>query len=159
MSWFSGAAGAGFLITAVMSAAMWLGRGSQGDFWRACSGVFLLSLLAYVLAEQKLVKYYGLEYALWALMIGLLISNTTGVSQVLRAGTRTELYMKTGLVLLGAEVLFGKLLALGLPGICVSWVVTPVVLIVTFWFGQRVLKMESAALNMVISADMSAVVS
>ena len=95
------------------------------------------------------------EYALWALMIGLLISNTTGVSQVLRAGARTELYMKTGLVLLGAEVLFGKLLALGLPGICVSWVVTPVVLIVTFWFGQRVLKMESAALNMVISADMS----
>lgn len=155
VAWFSGAAGAGFLITAVMSAAMWLGRGSEGDFWRACSGVFLLSLLAYVLAEQKLVKYYGLEYALWALMIGLLISNTTGVSQVLRAGARTELYMKTGLVLLGAEVLFGKLLALGLPGICVSWVVTPVVLIVTFWFGQRVLKMESAALNMVISADMS----
>ncbi|MFO0132693.1 MAG: YeiH family protein, partial [Planctomyces sp.] len=155
VSWFTGAASAGVLITAVMSAVMWLGRGSRGDFWRACAGVFLLSLLAYVLAEQKVVKYYGLEYALWALVIGLLISNTTGVSKALSAGVRTELYMKTGLVLLGAEVLFGKLLALGLPGICVSWVVTPVVLIVTFWFGQRVLKMESAALNMVISADMS----
>ena len=117
--------------------------------------VFGLSMLAYVLAEQKVVKYYGLEYALWALLIGLLISNTVGVSGRLRPAVRTELYMKTGLVLLGAEVLFGKLLALGLPGICVSWVVTPVVLIVTFWFGQRVLKIESAALNMVISADMS----
>ena len=61
-----------------------------------------------------MVKYYGLEYALWALVIGLLISNTTGVSKALSAGVRTELYMKTGLVLLGAEVLIGKLLALGL---------------------------------------------
>jgi len=154
-SWLWGVMSAALLITFVMSVVMWLGRGSEMSFWRPCAGVFVLSLLAYVLAEQKLVKYYGLEYALWALLIGLLISNTTGVSKVLRAGARTELYMKTGLVLLGAEVLFGKLLALGLPGICVSWVVTPVVLIVTFWFGQRVLKMESAALNMVISADMS----
>jgi len=153
--WLRGAAGAGLLITVVMSAVMWLGRGSEVRFWQPCVRVFLLSLLAYVLAEQKVVKYYGLEYALWALLIGLLISNTIGVSKVLSAGARTELYMKTGLVLLGAEVLFGKLLALGLPGICVSWVVTPVVLIVTFWFGQRVLRMESAALNMVISADMS----
>jgi uncharacterized membrane protein YadS len=58
-------------------------------------------------------------------------------------------------VLLGAEVLITKLLALGIPGICVSWIVTPIVLITTFWFGQRVLRIESASLNMVISADMS----
>jgi uncharacterized integral membrane protein (TIGR00698 family) len=130
-------------------------RVRTGEFLLPFLKVFLLSVLAYVLAEQKVVKYYGLEYALWALLIGLLISNTVGLSGRLRPAVRTELYMKTGLVLLGAEVLFSKLLALGLPGICVSWVVTPVVLIVTFWFGQRVLKIESAALNMVISADMS----
>jgi len=63
--------------------------------------------------------------------------------------------IKLGLILLGAEVLFGKLLALGVPGILTSWIVTPVVLITTYWFGQRVLKMESPSLNMVISADMS----
>src|SRR5690606_22668325 len=59
------------------------------------------------------------------------------------------------LVMLGAEVLMNRLLALGLPGIFVAWVVTPIVLITTYWFGQKVLKMESRSLNMVISADMS----
>ncbi len=37
----------------------------------------------------------------------------------------------------------------------VSWTVTPIVLITTFIFGQKILKMESPSLNMVISADMS----
>jgi len=42
-----------------------------------------------------------------------------------------------------------------LPGILVSWVVTPVTLISTYMFGQYVLRIPSKALNMVISADMS----
>ncbi|MCA9037398.1 MAG: putative sulfate exporter family transporter, partial [Planctomycetaceae bacterium] len=90
-----------------------------------------------------------------ALLIGLLISNTIGTPAFMKPGVRTELYMKVGLVLLGAEVLFGKLLALGLPGVFIAWVVTPIVLISTFWFGQKVLKIGSPSLNMVISADMS----
>lgn len=115
----------------------------------------LLAFLAYVLSGQEVIKYYNLEFALWALLIGLAISNTIGTPQWLRSAAMTEFYIKTGLVMLGAEILFGQLVALGAPGICVAWVVTPIVLITTFWFGQRVLKMESATLNMVISADMS----
>lgn len=68
---------------------------------------------------------------------------------------QVEYYIKTGLVLLGASILFGKIVIIGLPGIFVTWVVTPVVLITTFWFGQRFLKMESKTLNVVVSADMS----
>jgi uncharacterized membrane protein YadS len=44
---------------------------------------------------------------------------------------------------------------LGLPGVFVAWVVTPIVLISTYIFGQKVLKIESKSLNMVICADMS----
>ena len=36
-----------------------------------------------------------------------------------------------------------------------AWVVTPIVLITTFIFGQKVLKMASPTLNITISADMS----
>jgi len=117
--------------------------------------VFLLALLAFVLASQEVVKYYSLSYAFWALLSGLLISNTVGTPAFLRPAVRTELYIKTGLVVLGAEVLFSKLLALGVPGIFVAWVVTPIVLVSTFWFGQKILKIGSPSLNMVISADMS----
>lgn len=65
------------------------------------------------------------------------------------------LKIKTGLILLRAEVLFGKILAIGLPGIFVVWGVTPIVLICTYIFGQMVLKIPSKTLNIVISADMS----
>lgn len=117
--------------------------------------VFLLGIVAYIMAEQSVIKNAGFEYAMWALLLGLLISNTSGTPEFMKPAIRTELYIKTGLVLLGCEVLLSQLAALGLPGICISWVVTPVVLISTFWFGQRVLRIESASLNMVISADMS----
>lgn len=118
-------------------------------------GVFGLATLSIVLAKQETVAYYGLAYALWAIVLGLAIANTAGTPAWLRPAVRTELYMKVGLVLLGGEVLLGRLLALGLPGICIAWIVTPIVLCTTFWFGQRILKIESPSLNMVISADMS----
>ncbi len=118
-------------------------------------GLFAIAVLAYLLAGQVTIKYYSLEYALWALLLGLLISNTIGLPDWLRFATKTEFYIKTGLVLLGAEVLLNKLLALGIPGILISWVVTPIVLISTYLFGQYVLKIPSKSLNLVISADMS----
>ncbi len=122
-----------------------------GGYWF----VFLLALIAYVATGQVVVKQYNLEYALWALGIGLLISNTVGTPGFVKPALMTEFFIKTGLVLLGAEVLISKLIALGVPGICIAWVVTPIVLISTYIFGQKVLKLESKSLNMVISADMS----
>ncbi len=117
--------------------------------------VFLLATVAYVLTGQATIKAYNLEYALWALGLGLLISNTIGTPSFARPAVLTEFYIKTGLVILGAEVLIGRLVILGLPGVCVAWIVTPIVLIGTYAFGQKILKMQSKSFNMVISADMS----
>ena len=125
------------------------------NFFVGFIGVFLLATLSYTLAAQSVVKAYNLEYALWALMVGLIISNTIGTPSWMRPAALTEFFIKTGLVLLGAEVLMSRLMALGLPGVFVAWVVTPIVLISTYIFGQKVLKMESRSLNMVIAADMS----
>lgn len=117
--------------------------------------VFALAAGSFVLAAQEVLEAANLEFALWALLVGLLVANTVGTPNWLIPAVRSEMYIKVGLVLLGAEVLFSRLLELGLPGIFVSWLVTPVVLITTYIFGQRILKMESKSLNLVISADMS----
>ena len=147
----------GVLVTGLIG--FGIGTMAMGRRWSSFAVgfclVFLLATFAYVLAGQAVIKHYNLEYALWALATGLLISNTIGTPAIMRPALRTEFYIKTGLVLLGAEVLFSRLLALGLPGVFVAWIVTPIVLITTFWFGQRILKIESRSLNMVISADMS----
>lgn len=144
------------LILAIIGAVAVFFRGqSLVKFLVAFPLLFLLAAGSYLLAEQEVIKYYNLEYALWALMVGMLICNTIGVPNWLKPAVQGEIYIKIGLVLLGAEVLFSQLLALGVPGVFCSWLVTPTVLIGTYIFGQRVLKMESRSLNIVISADMS----
>jgi uncharacterized membrane protein YadS len=117
--------------------------------------VFGIAALAYLASEQATMKAYGIGYAAWAILFGLLISNTVGTPEWVKPAVQTEYFIKTGLVLLGAEILFGKILAIGVPGIFVSWVVTPIVLVTTFIFGQKVVKIPSKTLNITVSADMS----
>lgn len=145
----------GLGLLAIGSLATVLRRRNLFSFLAGFVPLFLLALLAYILAGQVQIKHLNLEYALWALLLGLIICNTVGLPGWLKPAVNGELYIKIGLVLMGAEVLMGRLLELGLPGIFVAWIVTPIVLISTYIFGQKVLKMESRSLNMVISADMS----
>lgn len=125
------------------------------QFFIGFLGVFVLSVFANFLGGFKPTAAYGVNAEIMSIVLGLLIANTIGTPKWIMPAVQVEYYIKAGLVLLGAEVLFGKILAIGVPGIFVAWVVTPVVLISTFIFGQKVLKMPSKTLNIVISADMS----
>lgn len=128
---------------------------SFGQFVVAFPFVFALAILAYMAETQALMKYWGFGFPLWAIVFGLLISNTVGTPKWMQPAVCTEYYIKTGLVLLGAEILFNKILAIGKPGIFIAWICTPVTLILTYWFGQKIVKMPSKTLNITISADMS----
>ena len=119
------------------------------------SALFGLSVVAYTVAQQTGVRAAGFGYPFWALGLGLVVANTIGTPAWLKPALRAELYIKTGLVLLGAEILFGNMMSLGLPGLFVAWLVTPVVLIVMYQCGTRVFKIESRALVMVIAAATS----
>jgi hypothetical protein len=46
----------------------------------------------------------------------MLISNTLGTPNFVKSAIQTEYFIKTGLVLLGAEILFSKMVAIGVPG-------------------------------------------
>lgn len=150
-----GILGSFLLIGGLFALAMQIRGGWGAEFLKAFPVVFLIAAFSYVLSGQAVIQAYNLEYALWALLVGLIICNTIGTPRWLVPAVQTEFYIKTGLVLLGAEVLMSRLLALGLPGIFVSWVVTPITLTTTYIFGQKILKISSRSLNMVISADMS----
>ncbi|MCR6545335.1 YeiH family protein [Dehalobacterium formicoaceticum] len=136
-----------------------IGRYFIGDsarkFLIAFPAVFLVAVLSFFLGNHEFSKAWGIEYVLWAILLGILVSNTIGTPKWIMPAVQTEYYIKTGLVMLGATILMNKIMLIGPPGIIVTWGVTPFVLILTFIFGQKVLKMESATLNMVISADMS----
>ncbi|WP_297827534.1 YeiH family protein [uncultured Desulfovibrio sp.] len=134
--------------------AMFMGF-NVGKFFVAFLGVYALCVLANILGNQKTMRLYGINAEIWSIAIGMIVANTVGTPRWLKEGAQVEYFIKAGLVLLGAEVLFHKIMAIGIPGIFVAWVVTPIVLISTYIFGQKVLKMPSQTLNIVISADMS----
>lgn len=85
----------------------------------AVIGFILVLILAFVARWAKYQVYgmelpFGipgkaLEYPLWAALIGLVVNyglKTIGVYDQIRAGFRTELFLKIGLVMLGAGISF-----------------------------------------------------
>ena len=139
----------GYLIALGIIYAVFFGIGmafmgkSFGEFFKGFMFVFLITILVWVLANQASIKAIGINYAIWAIFIGMLISNTVGTPKWAIPAVQTEYFIKTGLVLLGAKILFEKIITIGTAGIFVAWVVTPTVWLVTYWFGQKIVKMPS----------------
>ena len=109
-----------------------------GKFMAGFPIVFILSALAYFVSENDIVKYYGLEVVFWALIFGLLISNIVGVPAWLKSAIKTEFFIKIGLVLLGAEVLFGTIAKVGAYGMVQSVLVIGLVFYFCLWFARKV---------------------
>ena len=128
---------------------------NPAKYAEAFAVIFLLAILSFVVANQTTIKAYGLSYAAWALLLGLVISNTIGTREWRQPAVRTEVYIMAGLVLLGAEILFGKILSIGVPGLMVAWIVTPTVIFFMWLYGTRILKMVSKPLVMIIAAATS----
>src|SRR5262245_63854415 len=91
---------------------------------RLVPGVALLGLIGYAgkIVEQSIASYGrahhltlpNIEYVLWAIVFGLIVSNTIGVPKLFAAGVDTyEFWLKTGIVLLGARFLLGDVARLG----------------------------------------------
>ena len=130
------------ILLILLSIAIKLIQGRLSTFIPAFLLFSIFGLVAQVISKQSFMATYGLEYVLWALIIGLLISNTIGVPVFLKPAIRTELYIKIGLVLLGSEILFSKILNLGIQGLLLAWGVTPLVLFIMYKYGTSVLKMD-----------------
>jgi uncharacterized integral membrane protein (TIGR00698 family) len=138
----------GIIITAIIVliifavSLLFTNRDEVKRFVLAFPFVFIITAVAWLLGNYAPWRHYGFNDVIWALVLGLLISNTIKTPSFMKAAVRTELYIKTGLVLLGASILFDRMLALGALGLGVAWIVTPIVVIFMYWFSQKVLKMQ-----------------
>src|SRR2546430_2807466 len=90
---------------------------------RVIPGVLLLAAVGYAgkLLEQNVGVYAkahhwtfpNIENVLWAIVLGLVISNTVGIPEIVRTGVATyEFWLKAGIVLLGSRFLLGVILKL-----------------------------------------------
>ena len=125
-----------------------------GKFIPAFIVLFIICIVVRLVSAEFTLNRY-LEWAFWALLIGLLISNTIGTPEWLKPAIRTEFYIKTGLVIMGFSVLFSNIAKFGLYGLGIAWIVTPIVIIFMWWFGTKVLKIGNKPLVMTLSAATS----
>ena len=123
-------------------------------FIPAFIAVFVLSVIVRLISAEFTLNRY-LEWAFWALIVGMLLSNTVGTPKWLKPAVRTEFYIKTGLVIMGFSVLFSNIAKFGLYGLGIAWVVTPVVILFMWWFGTKVLKIDNKPLVITMASATS----
>jgi uncharacterized integral membrane protein (TIGR00698 family) len=127
--------GLGFLVIASAGIALLGGRALP--FAVGFPIVFGLAFLARMLAGNGLFIDWGIEYVIFALLLGLLISNTIGTPDWLKPAVQTEFFVKTGLVILGASLLFTEVLQAGALGITQAVLVVFVVWYACFWLSRK----------------------
>ena len=144
-----------FLVTGVLFG---IGIKLQGEklskFIPAYLVLFVICILVRMISAEFTLKMY-LEWAFWALLIGLLISNTVGTPEWLKPAIRTEFYIKTGLVIMGFSVLFSNIYKFAGYGLGIAWIVTPIVIIFMWWFGTKVLKIGNKPLVITLASATS----
>lgn len=147
-----------FLTFAVLAVLFGAGVKLQGEtlkkFIPAFLVLFVLAVIVRLISAEFTLNRY-LEWAFWALIVGLLVSNTVGVPLWLKPAVRTEFYIKTGLVIMGFSVLFSNIAKFGLYGLGIAWIVTPVVIIFMWYFGIKVLKIDNKPLVITLAAATS----
>jgi uncharacterized membrane protein YadS len=131
--WLAAGVGVGILAAVGLE----LEGGDVARFTRGYPAVFALAWLSLVLAGHATPTAWGIEYVIFALALGLLASHLGAVGPAIRAAARSELFVKTGLVIMGATILFGDILQAGALGIVQAVGVVIVVWYVSFWLAKR----------------------
>jgi uncharacterized integral membrane protein (TIGR00698 family) len=127
--------GIGFLIVTAIGVVLVGWRVTP--FLIGLPAIFLLAWSARFLAGNGVFQNWGIEFVIFALLLGLLISNTIGTPSWLKPAVQTEFFIKTGLVILGASLLFHEVLQAGALGIVQAVLVVFVVWYSCFWLSRK----------------------
>jgi uncharacterized integral membrane protein (TIGR00698 family) len=141
-----------FLLTYVIAiAAMWLTNKPVKPVTYSFPLIYVLAVVALVLAGNNHVKALNLEAVIFSLSIGLLIGNFVKLPSWFRESLTAELFVKIGLVLLGTVVLFSDIIRAGALGLMQALVVVISVWYFAFWICKK-LKLDEEFSMMISSA-------
>jgi uncharacterized integral membrane protein (TIGR00698 family) len=108
-------------------------RGKTLDFLAGLPIVIVLAIIANLLSKLNSV----IEFVLWAVGLGLLVGNTIPIPDRLRRAFRTEMFIKIGLVLLGARINFWVITVVGAKGLIQALLVVTTVFLVAYYAAIR----------------------
>lgn len=139
-----------YLIIIGTIAAFLIGK-SVKNFLLGFPIVYLLTVLALIIAGNTVIKGLNLEAVIFSLIIGLAIGNFFKLPEWFRSALSTEVFVKIGLVLLGTGVIFSDILKAGSLGLIQALVVVLSVWYFAFWLCKK-LKVDDELTMMISSA-------
>lgn len=113
--------------------------------------IYILTIVALLLAENSTIKALNLEAVIFSLTLGLIIGNFFKLPEWLRSSLATELFVKIGLVLLGTNIIFSDILKAGSLGLVQALMVVLSVWYFAYWICKK-LKIDSELTMMISSA-------
>jgi len=99
--------------------------------------IFAITFICMVISKQAFIKKWGISYVLFALVIGLIISNIFKVPKILKATGQTEFFVKIGLVCMGATIMFSVVLKAGSMGMAQALLVATAAWFFTYWLARK----------------------
>ena len=139
-----------FVLFIVMLGALLNGKALR-DYLIGFPIVYLITILALILAGNSQVKDINLEAVIFSLGLGLIISNFFKLPEWLKSSLSTELFVKIGLVLLGAGIIFSDILKAGSLGLIQALIVVVTVWYFAYWLCKK-LKVDDELTMMISSA-------
>lgn len=139
-----------FVFVFALAGALLTGKPFK-DFVLVFPIVYILTLLALIIAGNSAMKLLNLEAVIFSLGIGLLIGNLFRLPQWFRNVLTTEMFVKTGLVLLGSGVIFSDILKAGSLGLIQALFVVLSVWYFAWWVCKK-LKVDEEMAMMISSA-------
>lgn len=123
-----------------------LEKNSANEYIKGFIITGLLALISLWLGRNQFCATNGLSYAIFAILLGMMIANTPlgswrALSSLKLTSKDGEFFIKCSLALLATE--FSVLARVGLPALVVAWVGSPISLILGYIFGKKVFKMET----------------
>jgi len=127
----------GFVFALLSSIAVRLSGANSLRYIEGFVIIYALAILSLIIAGNKTISSYGIEYVVFGLIIGLILSNLNLSPAWLKEAARSEFFIKTGLIILGTSILFTDIVNAGLPGILQAVAVVIVVWFFALWLSRR----------------------
>jgi uncharacterized integral membrane protein (TIGR00698 family) len=139
-----------YLISIGSLGALLVGK-SVKNFLMGFPVVYILTVVALIIAGNAAIKSVNLEAVIFSLILGLSISNFFTLPEWFKTALSTEIFVKIGLVLLGTSVIFSDILKAGSLGLIQALVVVLSVWYFAFWLCKK-LKVDDELTMMISSA-------
>jgi uncharacterized integral membrane protein (TIGR00698 family) len=104
--------------------------------------LFILSLLVTIFGSNTFAKTWQLETPLLALLVGIVFGNLMPLPDWFKTSLRTEFYVKTGIVLMGATLPFTIIMSAGPLAIFQAGIVSITTFFTIYLVATRVFKLD-----------------